>query len=36
MESLGDGYEKTYAPLILNFSPIKKFDNYDKNYSCGI
>ena len=36
MGSLGDGYEKTQAPLILNFAFIKKFDIYDKNYSCGI
>ena len=36
MGSLGDGYEKTYALLIYNFAPIKKFDIYDKNYSCGI
>ena len=36
MGSLGDGYEKMYVQLILNFAPIKKFDIYDKNYSCGI
>ena len=36
MGSFGDGYEKTYAPLILNFAFIKKFDIYDKIYSCGI
>ena len=36
MKSLDDGYDKTYAPLILNFAPIKKFDIFDKNYSCGI
>ena len=36
MGSFGDGYEKTYALLILNFAPIKKFDIYDNNYSCGI
>ena len=36
MGSLGDGYEETYAPLILNFAFNKKFDMYDKNYSCEI
>ena len=36
MKSLGDGYDKPYALLILNFAPIKKFDIYDKNYSYGI
>ena len=36
MGSLGDGYEKTYEPLIFYFTLIKKFDIYDKNYSCRI
>ena len=34
--SLGDKYEKTYALLILNFAPIKKFDIYNKNYNYWI
>ena len=36
MGSLGDVYEKTYAPLTLNFATMKKFDIYENNYSCGI
>ena len=36
MGSFGDWNDKMYALFILNFALIKKFDIYDKNYSCGI
>ena len=36
MESLGDGYEKIYAPLIFNLASIKKFDIYDKITVVGL
>ena len=36
MGDLCDKYNKTYITLIRNFAPIKTFDIFDKNYSCGI